>query len=102
MRTFNHVAKLLKKYRQSHPKKYSQAELSKLLGYKNGQFISNIERGLCSIPLKNLNQVVIILGVPKQELYNAVMQDFEVTVDHYMKLSPDKQKVGMKPQDNSL
>ncbi len=100
MRTFNNVAKLLKKYRLNHPKKYSQAELSKLLGYKNGQFISNIERGLCSIPLKNLNQVINILSVPKQELYTAVMQDFEVTVDYYMKLSPEKQKVGLKPQES--
>lgn len=101
MRTFQHVAKLLKKYRNLHPKKYSQAELSNLLGYKNGQFISNIERGLCSIPLKNIVQVIDILDVPKQEMYDAVMKDFETTIDKYLKLEPGIQRVGMKPQERN-
>ncbi len=52
MRCFKNIAKLIRTKRLQHPKAYSQSELSHLLGYKNGQFISNVERALCNIPLK--------------------------------------------------
>ena len=50
MRCFKNIAELIKTKRLQHPKGYSQSELSHLLGYKNGQFISNVERALCNIP----------------------------------------------------
>ena len=40
----------------------TQTEAAKRLGYKNGQFISNIERGLCGPPDDILNKIC--------ELYN--------------------------------
>lgn len=84
MRTFSHVATLLKSKRLAHHKKYSQSELSKLLGYKNGQFISNIERGLCSVPLKNLKHLCDILDINKSELKQAMVSDYESTLDSYL------------------
>ena len=87
MRCFKNIAKLIKNKRLGHPKSYSQSELSHLLGYKNGQFISNVERGLCNIPLKMLTKVVEILDVSPEELKNAILQDQEETLNNFLKLS---------------
>ncbi len=90
MRTFENVAKLIKEKRMSHPKAYSQSELSNLLGYKNGQFISNVERALCSVPLKMLGRVSEVLDISLDEVKLAVMKDYENTLEFYMNgTSPD-------------
>lgn len=81
MRTFNEIANLIKKARTTHPKGLSQAELSKLLGYKNGQFISNVERGLCSIPLKMLARVGEILHLSDEQLKQAILNDYAAMID---------------------
>lgn len=83
MRTFTNIAELLKRKRVAHPKNYSQAELSHLLGYKNGQFISNVERGLCGIPLKNVLELTRILDISKEELRDAIVKDYEETLDYH-------------------
>ena len=44
-------------------KKLSQQQLGSLIGYKNGQFISNIEREVCSIPNKDIRKMADILGI---------------------------------------
>ncbi len=85
MRSFEHIAKLIKTKRIQHPKGYSQSELSHLLGYKNGQFISNVERALCNIPLKMLNRVCEILDIDHNELRDAILKDHEVTLNNYLK-----------------
>lgn len=86
MRSFDHVAKLIKEKRMSHSKSYSQSELSQLLGYKNGQFISNVERGLCNVPLKMLSRISSILNIQKEELKDAILADHAETIDNYFKL----------------
>ncbi|MBY0415911.1 MAG: helix-turn-helix domain-containing protein [Bdellovibrionales bacterium] len=80
MKTFKNIAKLIRKKRINHPKKYSQTELSLLLGYKNGQFISNVERGKCSIPLKSLRKVSKTLDIDIEELKEALLQDYSETI----------------------
>ena len=67
-----------------HPKQYSQSELSRLLGYKSGQFISNVERGLCSIPPKVLTKVSQVLNIHPKELKQAILKDQGVTLDSYL------------------
>ncbi len=84
MRSFKNIAELIKVNRINHPKKYSQSELSHALGYRNGQFISNVERGLCSIPLKGIHKVSEVLNVPAEEVKNAILKDFEDTLDLFM------------------
>jgi len=88
-RSFEHISLIVKKYRkmkaQQLPQKVSQEELSKLLGYKNGQFISNVERGKCSIPLKSLAKLANILDIPVEELVEAVVKDFQETVYNHMR-----------------
>jgi transcriptional regulator with XRE-family HTH domain len=83
MRSFDQVAKLIKEKRMSHTKSYSQSELSQLLGYKNGQFISNVERGLCNVPLKMLSRISEILGISHDALKNAILADHSTTLDNY-------------------
>lgn len=84
MRSFSHIAKLVKTKRLGHPKTYSQTELSTLLGYKNGQFISNVERGLCSIPLKNLKRLCEVLEISQTDLKAALLKDFEKTLEAHL------------------
>jgi transcriptional regulator with XRE-family HTH domain len=83
-RSFEGIAELVKTYRLRHPKKLSQVELSNLLGYKNGQFVSNVERGICSIPLKALRDLQEILNIPQNELVMVMVRDFEATVLNHL------------------
>lgn len=77
----------------NHPKGYSQSELSHLLGYKNGQFISNVERALCNIPLKMLKKVSEVLDIPAEDLKAAILKDQEETLNNYLyNLRPSKKE----------
>jgi transcriptional regulator with XRE-family HTH domain len=84
MRCFKNIAQLIRTRRMNHPKGYSQSELSHLLGYKNGQFISNVERALCNIPLKMLRKVSEVLDIPAEELKSAILRDQEETLNNYL------------------
>ena len=85
LRSFENIAKLIRTSRVNHEKSYSQSELSHLLGYKNGQFISNVERALCNIPFKMLNKVCEILNISEAELKQAILKDYEETIDNYFR-----------------
>lgn len=87
MRCFEHIAKLIRERRINHTKGYSQSELSHLLGYKNGQFISNVERALCNIPLKMLGRVAEVLDIDPEDLKRAILKDHEQTLDNYLEQS---------------
>ena len=87
MRCFEHIAKLIRTKRINHVKGYSQSELSNLLGYKNGQFISNVERSLCSIPLKMLRKVSEVLDITSDELKESILKDQEATLNNYLKIA---------------
>ncbi|AYF45222.1 MULTISPECIES: helix-turn-helix domain-containing protein [Halobacteriovorax] len=82
-RVFENIAKLIKQRRRSLSPKVSQQGLSYRLGYKNGQFISNIERGLCSVPLRSLNSICDVLKVSKEELRETLLKDYAETIDNY-------------------
>lgn len=88
-RSFSHIGKLIKEKRLAHPEKYSQSELSNVLGYKNGQFISNVERALCSIPMKMLKKVSLILNIPSAELKEAILRDEADTIDNFLNSAHD-------------
>ena len=96
MRTFKHIALILKTKRIEHPKSYSQSELSDLLGYKNGQFISNFERGLCNMPLKMLKTISVILDINPEELKATLLKDHEETLANYFNSTPIVKKVKME------
>lgn len=92
MRTFKNVATLVRTKRFEHPDMLSQSDLSQLLGYKNGQFISNVERGLCNVPLKMMKKISEILNVDQAELKKAILKDHEETLAHYFNAPVGKLK----------
>lgn len=93
MRCFKNIAQLIRTKRMNHPKGYSQSELSHLLGYKNGQFISNVEELFCNIPLKMLKKVSEVLDIAPEELKNAILRDQEETLNNYLyNLKPSKKE----------
>jgi len=93
MRCFKNIAQLIRTKRMNHPKGYSQSELSHLLGYKNGQFISNVERALCNIPLKMLKKVSEVLDIPADDLKAAILKDQEETLNNYLyNMKPSKKE----------
>lgn len=54
----------------------SQTDLSKVLNYKNGQYISNVERGLCSLPARTLHKLSAALRVSTEDLVEKMVLDF--------------------------
>ncbi len=57
--------------------------MAKKLGLKNGQFISNIERGLCSLPLKSIAKTSKILNVAPKTIKQAIKLDFKETLNNF-------------------
>lgn len=74
VRTFPHIAKLVRDSRLNTV--LSQEGLSGLLGYKNGQFISNVERELCSIPTKRIGKLCEELKIERKTVIEAKKADF--------------------------
>ena len=68
--TFKQIGTLLRKQRESLG--LNQDFVSEKLGYKNSQFISNIERGLANVPLKKISDFAKILKMPESTLRDAV------------------------------
>lgn len=81
-REFRNIGKLVKTARET--KGLSQTQLSKELGYKNGQFVSNIERGICSIPHEKIRTLSTLLEVDPQDVKTAIIQDYSTTIDSYI------------------
>lgn len=74
-KTWPNMANLIKMNRLKND--LSQGDLSKKLNYKNGQFISNIERALCSTPAKVAKKMCEILDIPEEEFIKAFLADEE-------------------------
>ena len=77
-RSFNTIAKKITEARER--KGYTQAELARFIGYKNGQFISNVERGKCGIPIEKIFLMSRILGTNPMIFAQAMITDFQTYV----------------------
>jgi transcriptional regulator with XRE-family HTH domain len=75
MKTFKNVATVVRKRRNEL--NISQQALSDMLGYRNGQFVSNVERGLCSVPTKKVKEVAELLKLDPEDLIEAILADKE-------------------------
>ena len=79
----NHESKSLKRMRIELD--ITQAELAKTIGYKNSQFISNLERGLCGLPLDAISKIGSTYGYKFAKLLvNAKAKDFAVKTKKYL------------------
>lgn len=91
MHSYKNMAKLIKKARGKA--EYSQIELAVRIGMgtgsesrdRRGQFISNIERGLSSLPVKYWKDSISTLGVTFESLRRAYVMDTHdgVTMEYY-------------------
>ncbi|RTL05210.1 XRE family transcriptional regulator [Candidatus Dependentiae bacterium] len=77
---FKNQAKLIKSVRLKAG--LSQSQMAKLLGYKSGQFISNMERGICGLPPESHKKIRGL--VSKQALLSAVIQDVKAHWSEYL------------------
>lgn len=78
MKVFSNVAVLVAKKRNAVG--YSQTEVTSMLGYKNGQFISNVERALCGIPDKCVRKLCEELNIDLDEYLKALLADRKETL----------------------
>lgn len=85
---FKHISYLIKTKRLQ--KLMRQTELSRQLGYPDGQFINNLERGACGLPPKMMGLVSLHLDVPINELAHAMLKDYAATLDQAI----EEQKTG--------
>ncbi|MBY0414030.1 MAG: helix-turn-helix transcriptional regulator [Bdellovibrionales bacterium] len=100
MRSFKNIAALIRTKRINHPKSYSQSDLSLLLGYKNGQFISNVERGLCNVPLKMMKKISEVLDITGDEIKTAILKDHEETLTNYFNKAASTKKAPSREMEN--
>lgn len=81
---FESIATLIRIKRGEANPPLSQSELAVKLGYKNGQFVSNAERALCSLPLKEVKATCEILKISKEEMKAALIRDYEVKLNFFL------------------
>jgi transcriptional regulator with XRE-family HTH domain len=74
------VSELIRTVRKE--KKLSQSKLSQIVfpNHKSFQFLSNIERGVCQIPARSVNNLSIALGVDKDVIIALMAEDYKNSV----------------------
>jgi transcriptional regulator with XRE-family HTH domain len=65
------LAKVFKKGRIKSNK--TQGEVSDILGYSSPQFLSNFERGLCTMPLEKLKKMIDIYDLDGEEVVRLII-----------------------------
>lgn len=74
----NHKMKIGFKWKKARERAgLSQGMVAKALGYRHGQFISNIESGRSRFPLEKLSTVRKLYGMSLREILSVVMEEQE-------------------------
>ena len=74
-REFSEIAKVL--LRERKRRGFSQLQLARAIGYKNGQIISNTERGLAGIPAEKIHELCVKLHTNPIHFISASIKDYE-------------------------
>lgn len=82
-RRFDAIAQMVKTNRVKAG--ISQSTLSQKLGFKNGQFISNLERGLCPIPNTSVEALSVEIKTPIEVIIDAMVEDYKSNIRILMK-----------------
>lgn len=90
MKSFHHIANLVRNARIK--KDISQQKLSEILGYKNGQFVSNLERALCSLPLEKAEELSNALDLPIQHIKDALVEDYKSHLNAFVGVKKNARK----------
>lgn len=83
MKPHNNVANLIKSRRIQHPNKYSQKDLTALLGLKNTIVVERIEKAERPVPLKIMTSLSSVLNISDEEFMEAAMKDYEAFVEDF-------------------
>ena len=73
IRSFKNISRVIQHYRNERC--ISQSQLASEIGYRNGQFISNVERGLCSIPAEKIYSTSLALVCEPGLIIDAIIKD---------------------------
>lgn len=79
---FPSMAKLIKQKRIENGQK--QMDVTHLFSGTYGkvaQFVSNCERGICTVPLKRAKSVCEFMGITKEEFSNAYLEDIKIKIE---------------------
>lgn len=91
---FDHIAKRVKESREFVS--LSQEDLSKKLGYKNGQFISNVERAKCSLPIEKICKFCQLTKTETDPVIKALLWDYQMSVQGVVIKDPKRKMVKFK------
>lgn len=72
----------------------TQSDVAQKLGYTSPQFISNIERGLCSAPVKHLKDFAKMYNLDTEELIRLLLAEHESQLRGALGVGSDKEKRG--------
>lgn len=62
----------------------SQVEFAKAIGLGIGQFVSNIERGICPLPLKNYLPLCKHAKIPLEKIITARLEDEKARLEQVL------------------
>lgn len=74
MSNFSNISKLIKHHRKKQ--RLSQTQLAEAMGDYHYQYVSNIERARCSVPVKSLDAVAHCLRIDKEIIITAMVEDY--------------------------
>ena len=78
----NLIGKFIKEHRAKMG--LSQGDISKALGYKSPQFVSNWERGLAQPPLESLAALVRLLKLNENELMEVILSQTKLEIVYHL------------------
>ena len=68
-------------------KNLTQKEVSEVLRYDSAQFLSNVERGVCSLPLAKIPVVMDLYGIDVRAMTDALLKIQRKIITHTIQRS---------------
>lgn len=62
----------------------SQQNVANALGYSSPQFISNLERGTCPVPLNRIRQFIDLYKIDQDEFVSKFLNEQEIMLRQYI------------------
>lgn len=79
----------------------TQSDVAQRLGYTSPQFISNIERGLCSAPVKHLKDFAKMYNLDSEELIGLLLTEHETMLRTALNLEEKPAASSLNTSDSS-
>ena len=79
----------------------TQSDVAQRLGYTSPQFISNIERGLCSAPVKHLKDFAKMYNLDSEELIGLLLTEHETMLRSALNLEQKPGAAGLNTSDST-